>query len=213
MFRDGVLFIFPINANFGEISFALHSSDFIPEADSNQHLFRIYLRNIFEEFMSFFATLLGWRPVVKSQTFLFTFGSDISRDIILLGLAETFYRTSDLSLIALPKFIQQGQAELDKSGHSKNRSQTALSPANKEKIKISERVQMKKSQTSLKDPHQQPPQQTRNDLQNQEAKVDAGMRQPKGNGFFKENREGEKRGEMLNSPAAKHIPKEKPQER
>lgn len=176
MFQEGVLFIFPINANFGEISFALHSNDFIPEADSNQHLFRIYLRNVFEELMNFFATLLGWRPVVKSQTFLFSFGSDINRDIILLGLAETFHRTSDLSQITLPKFIPQGQVGLDKSGHSKNRSQTTLSPANKEKIKISERVQIKKSQTSSKDPQQPPPQQTRNDPQNKETKIDAGVR-------------------------------------
>jgi hypothetical protein len=100
--------------------------------------------------MGFFATLLGWRPVIKSQTFLFTFTSDINRDIVLLGFAEVFQRASDLSLIALPKFIQ-GHGELDKSGHAKNRSQTTLSPANKEKIKISERVQMKKSQTNLKD--------------------------------------------------------------
>jgi hypothetical protein len=149
LFQDGVLFIFSAHPSFQEASFALHSNDFAAEADSNQHLFRIYLRSSFEEFMNFFGMLLGWRPVVKSQAFLLTFTSDINRDIILLGLAEVFQRTSDLSQMTLPKFMQPQGAELDRSGHAKNRSQTTLSPANKDKIKISERVQMKKSQTNL----------------------------------------------------------------
>lgn len=104
-------------------------------------MFRIYLRSSFEEFMNFFSILLGWRPVVKSQTFLLTFGVDINRDIILLGIAEVFQRSSDLSQLNLPKFMMQpaggAGGELDRSGHAKNRSQTTLSPANKDKIKIS----------------------------------------------------------------------------
>ena len=141
VFQDGVLFIFSAHPSFPEASFALHSNDFTAEADSNQHMFRIYLRSSFEEFMNFFSILLGWRPVVKSQTFLLTFGVDINRDIILLGIAEVFQRSSDLSQLNLPKFMMQpaggAGGELDRSGHAKNRSQTTLSPANKDKIKIS----------------------------------------------------------------------------
>jgi hypothetical protein len=61
--------------------------------------------------MNFFSTLLGWRPVIKSQNFLFTFATDINRDIILLGFAEVFQRLSDLSQMTLPKFIQTQQGQ------------------------------------------------------------------------------------------------------
>jgi hypothetical protein len=104
---------------------------------------------------------------------MLTFGVDINRDIILLGIAEVFQRSSDLSQINLPKFMMQSPiggigsgGELDRSGHAKNRSQTTLSPANKDKIKISERVQMKKSQTNL--------------AKEKEQKTDGGVNPPKG---------------------------------
>lgn len=149
LFQEGVLYIFPANNNNLDISFGLYCNDFVAEADSNQHTFRIFLKNNYDDFLGFFASLLGWRPQVRSQFFLFTFASDINRDIILLGFAETLQRYVDPSQqLSLPKPAQES-VERDKSGHSKNRSKTSLSPMNKEKIKINEMVQMKKSQSHL----------------------------------------------------------------
>ena len=87
LFQDAVLFVMPMNTNNLEGSFALHSNDFVSEADSNQHLFRLYLKSNFEDFLNFFSSLLGWRPQIRTQYFLFTFSSDINRDIILLSFA------------------------------------------------------------------------------------------------------------------------------
>lgn len=95
LFQEGVLYIFPANSNNLDISYGMHCSDFVPEADSNQHTFRIFLRNNYEDFLNFFSGLLGWRPQIRSQFFLFTFASDINRDTILLGFAETFQRLVD----------------------------------------------------------------------------------------------------------------------
>lgn len=42
--------------------------------------------------MNFVAQVIGWRPQLKNNEVVIHFGSDINRDIILLGVAETMQR-------------------------------------------------------------------------------------------------------------------------
>lgn len=142
LFQDAVLFVIPFNANNIDASFALHCNDFIPEADSNQHLFRLYLKSNFEDFINFFASILGWRPQIRTQFFVFTFSSDINRDIILLSFAQVLQRSDT----PLQKPVQEINL-LERSGHEKTKSKASLSPANK--IKVNEKIQMKKSQSNI----------------------------------------------------------------
>lgn len=37
--------------------------------------------------MNFVAEQIGWRPQIKTHELTFHFGSDLNRDIILLGIA------------------------------------------------------------------------------------------------------------------------------
>ncbi len=144
LFQDAVLFVIPANSSI-EASFALHCNDFVPQADSNQHLFRLYLKSNFEDFLNFFSSILGWKPQIRANFFLFTFASDINRDIILLSFAQVLQR-GDSPNIPQQKTLQD-MGSLDKSGHEKSKSKVSLSPANK--IKVNERIQMKKSQSNI----------------------------------------------------------------
>jgi hypothetical protein len=68
--------------------FVVALSDIMPETGFDPNTFRMYFKNRFEEFFSYFSLVLGGRPQVKSQCFVCIFAGDISRDIVLLGIAE-----------------------------------------------------------------------------------------------------------------------------
>lgn len=101
--QEGNLLVLPTNVSYQQATFSISLHDIIPEAESNQHMFRVYFKLKFEDFLNYFAQLLGWKPQIKSQYFTFFFNSDINRDIVLLGIAEVFQRTPD----HLPKHPMQ----------------------------------------------------------------------------------------------------------
>jgi hypothetical protein len=105
--QDSYLFIIPANPNFSQNSYAINCLDVVLEADANQHLFRMFFKTKFDDFLNYFSILLGWKPQIKSQYFTLSFSSDINRDIILLGYAELFQRPTDL-ISSIP--VQKPQA-------------------------------------------------------------------------------------------------------
>jgi hypothetical protein len=85
--QEGNLLVLPTNVSYQQATFSISLHDIIPEAESNQHMFRVYFKLKFDDFLNYFAQLLGWKPQIKSQYFTFFFNSDINRDIVLLGIA------------------------------------------------------------------------------------------------------------------------------
>lgn len=102
-------------------------------------------------FLEFVAQVLGWKPEPNSNFITFTFGSDINRDVILLGIAQYLQKTQNadktrkIGANGSKDKAQQKKAvfEADKQegGHNKNKSHTSFSPsgAYKEKFKLADK--------------------------------------------------------------------------
>jgi hypothetical protein len=50
-------------------------------------MFKVHSKVKFEDFLAFFYHIIGWKPEIRSRAAVFSFSTDISRDIVLLGIA------------------------------------------------------------------------------------------------------------------------------
>ena len=105
-----------------------------------------------DEFINFIASFTGSKPKLKDNYVLWNFGTDLNRDIILLGISEALsknnkfdYQGARFPVTSRHMTEKNGKIpsrDLDKS-RSPNRSQTSVSP----KPNIRDKIPMKKSFT------------------------------------------------------------------
>lgn len=103
-----------------------------------------------DDFINFIASFTGSKPKLKDNYVLWNFGTDLSRDIILLGISETLTKNNKFDYqgarfpVTARHMTEKNVAsrDMDKS-RSPNRSQTSVSP----KPNMRDKIPMKKSFT------------------------------------------------------------------
>jgi len=107
--QESVLHIVPTNPAFNQLVFGIYLLDINLDVDGNQLTFRVIFKQKFEDFLNFMAQLLGWRPQPKNNFLTLLFGSDLNRDIILLGIADALQK---VDFIEKPNVLLTGRTNL-----------------------------------------------------------------------------------------------------
>lgn len=107
--QDCVLQIVPTNPSFNHLVYSIYLLDINLDVDGNQLTFRVIFKQKFEDFLNFMAQLLGWRPQAKTNFITLLFGSDLNRDIILLGIADALQK---VDFVEKPNVLLTGRTNL-----------------------------------------------------------------------------------------------------
>lgn len=107
--QESVLHIVPTNPAFNQLVFGIYLLDINLDVDGNQLTFRVIFKQKFEDFLNFMGQLLGWRPQPKNNFLTLLFGSDLNRDIILLGIADALQK---VDFVEKPNVLLTGRTNL-----------------------------------------------------------------------------------------------------
>ena len=75
-------------SNTVNLSYRVMIRDIGIEVEGSQLVFKLIFKENMDIFLEFIGQVLGWRLETGVNCVLLTFGSDLNRDIILLGVAE-----------------------------------------------------------------------------------------------------------------------------